>query len=498
MAKKIGSILFLTASTLLVITLLGLQYYFSSHLYVVLIDDLELGTVEDAAEIEHFVSVLTERCGDLYGMSLEPGEKIALIKDFRPDSKPAPDAVQNAIRQQISFKTMAYLIKVNGEPLVPVANADVLDEVVDSLKEAYISSSEDAKIIDAYILEDIDLDEQNLPLHEIFSAEEVVTLLTGQDSTQLLLTSAWIEIHSRSTPRSSHLFESEKTAVTTIMEAESEYFNGSGDFTPKDIKIRVITTEENRVLETLPFEIEYIESEDSLQEQNEIVTPGTDGLKEIVYHIIRENGIETERILISELVLEEPVTQVVSTSLAPPQPEVITQSQVSRPTLKPQIKTIPKPQIKASTRLPVKSTLQSNTPGTGQFVWPVQGQGIIYPGRGFSSRHTGIDIHIDHGTNVLAADSGVVWFSGYGSTQGNYLIIHHGRYWTLYLHNSVNLVSKGDRVSRGQVIARVGTTGRAIGAHLHFEVRVDDGTGEWNSYYQHKPVDPLQFYNRRE
>lgn len=497
MAKKIDSILFLAASTLLVMTMLGLQYYFSCHLYVVLLDDIELGTVEDAAEIEHFVSTLTERCGDLYGMNLETGEKIALIKEFRPDSKPAPDAVQNAIRQQISFKTKAYLIKVNGEPLVPVASADVLDEVVDSLKEVYISSSEGVRIIDTYILEDLDLDEQNLPLHEIFSAEEVVTLLTGKDNEQSLLTLAWIELYSRSTPRSSHFFESDKTPPTTITGAQSEQISGSGDSTLEDIKVRVITTEEIKVVEILPFEIDYIESEDRLQELDEIVTPGSDGLKEIVYHIIRENGIEIEQILISELILEEPVNQVVSTPQDQPPAKAVTPSQ-TRPTIKPQIKTIPKPQIKTSTQFPAKSTLQSNTPGTERFVWPVQGHGIIYPGRGFSSSHTGIDIHIDHGTNVLAADSGVVWFSGYGSTQGNYLIIHHGRYWTLYLHNSVNLVSKGDRVSRGQVIARVGTTGRAIGAHLHFEVRVDDGTGKWSSYYQHKPVDPLQFYNRRE
>ena len=497
MTKKMCSLLFLTASTLLVLTMLGLQFYTSSFVYVVLLDDLELGTVEDAEEIELFVSSLTARCGELYGMSLEPGEKIALIKEFRPDCKPAPDIVQRAIRQQISFKTIAYLIKVNGEDLVPVASAEVLDEVVDSLKEMYSSESGSARLIDVYILEDLDLDERDTPLDEIFTAEEVVTLLTENDSEQSLLTLAKVESYPRSTVSSRHSFDSDKIIPPPIIREESEQNSGLGVSAINDIKIRVITTEEITVLETIPFEIEFIESEDRQQEQNEIETPGIDGLKEIIYHITRENGIEIEQTLISEIILEEPVTQVVTIPPDQPQAKAVTQSQ-TRPTIKPLIKTIPKPQIKAPTQLPTKSKLQSPSLGTDRFVWPVQGQGIIYPGRGFSSSHTGIDIHIDHGTNVLAADSGVVWFSGYGSTQGNYLIIHHGRYWTLYLHNSAHLVSKGDRVSKGQVIARVGTTGRAIGAHLHFEVRVDDGTGKWNSYYQHKPVDPLQFYNRRE
>jgi len=126
----------------------------------------------------------------------------------------------------------------------------------------------------------------------------------------------------------------------------------------------------------------------------------------------------------------------------------------------------------------------------------VQGEGTIYPNQGFRKGHSGIDIHIAHGTNVLAADSGTVVFSGWGSTQGNYLILQHGGYWTLYLHNSAHLVKQGDRVTRGQAIAKGGATGRATGSHLHFEIRVDDGTRQWNSYYQHQPVDPMQFYRR--
>jgi murein DD-endopeptidase MepM/ murein hydrolase activator NlpD len=128
------------------------------------------------------------------------------------------------------------------------------------------------------------------------------------------------------------------------------------------------------------------------------------------------------------------------------------------------------------------------------FIWPVEGGGEVTPGRGFSSWHTGIDINGATGTNIVAADSGVVWFSGRGGSQGNYLILYHGSFWTLYLHNQENLVKEGDAVQQGDVIATLGSTGRSTGPHLHFEIRHDDGSGEWLAYYQHKPLDPLKFF----
>ncbi|MCL2171457.1 MAG: peptidoglycan DD-metalloendopeptidase family protein [Defluviitaleaceae bacterium] len=112
--------------------------------------------------------------------------------------------------------------------------------------------------------------------------------------------------------------------------------------------------------------------------------------------------------------------------------------------------------------------------------WPVQGfrqvnshyGNRISPIRGGWEFHTGVDLRAPHGTNILAAEAGIVTFSGWSPGWGLRIdITHYDGLVTMYTHNSANLVSLGDYVSRGQVIARAGSTGDATGPHLHFEVR---------------------------
>lgn len=87
--------------------------------------------------------------------------------------------------------------------------------------------------------------------------------------------------------------------------------------------------------------------------------------------------------------------------------------------------------------------------------------------------HEGIDISAAHGTPILAAAKGVVTFSGWMAGLGNMVEIDHGfGYVTRYGHASKLLVRKGQEVTRGEVIAQVGSTGISTSSHLHYEVRV--------------------------
>ena len=120
-----------------------------------------------------------------------------------------------------------------------------------------------------------------------------------------------------------------------------------------------------------------------------------------------------------------------------------------------------------------------------RLAWPVAKPVVSSKfGHRWGRNHEGIDLAAPLGVAVFAADDGVVIYadnllSGYGNMV---ILEHNGGLLTAYAHNSVLLVQKADRVRRGQMIARVGQSGRATAPHLHFEVRVGE-----------KPRDPMLF-----
>ncbi len=95
-----------------------------------------------------------------------------------------------------------------------------------------------------------------------------------------------------------------------------------------------------------------------------------------------------------------------------------------------------------------------------------------HPVGGFRGRHTGVDLAAAEGTRIAAAAAGVVTDAGEGEYIGKFVILSHkDSYTTIYGHCIQTLVRKGQQIKKGQVIARVGNTGRTTGPHLHFEIR---------------------------
>jgi murein DD-endopeptidase MepM/ murein hydrolase activator NlpD len=106
------------------------------------------------------------------------------------------------------------------------------------------------------------------------------------------------------------------------------------------------------------------------------------------------------------------------------------------------------------------------------FLWPVSGSlnsGFGPRGSGF---HDGLDIAAPEGTPIRAVERGEVIYSDELRGYGKIVIVRHGGgIVSVYAHNQVNLVREGQQVARGEIIARVGSTGRVTGPHLHFEIR---------------------------
>lgn len=108
---------------------------------------------------------------------------------------------------------------------------------------------------------------------------------------------------------------------------------------------------------------------------------------------------------------------------------------------------------------------------TGEGVWPTVNRRINCAYMGYSG-HTGIDLGGAVGTAIYAYRSGTVTFAGWGTGYGLHVKIDHGDGMsTYYAHCSELLVSAGQQVSEGQMIAKIGLTGYTTGPHLHFEIR---------------------------
>ena len=139
-------------------------------------------------------------------------------------------------------------------------------------------------------------------------------------------------------------------------------------------------------------------------------------------------------------------------------------------------------ELQAEIRAALAASSSSTVVDAGEFRWPLAAKfnnitsvfGYrTHPVTGVYKLHTGIDIASSgiSGTSIYAAKGGTVIKAGYNRGYGNYIVIDHGGgYATLYGHASVLNVSAGQTVTKGDVIAKVGSSGYSTGPHLHFEI----------------------------
>lgn len=127
-------------------------------------------------------------------------------------------------------------------------------------------------------------------------------------------------------------------------------------------------------------------------------------------------------------------------------------------------------------------------------LWPVNGRITskfgyrMHPISKKKQFHKGIDIANKMNTDIKVAGSGIVTFAGWNGGYGNVLKVYHGYgYHSVYAHNNKLLVKVGDRVNKGDVIAKLGNSGKSTGPHVHFEV-----------HYQNQQINPLGILKEKE
>jgi len=138
------------------------------------------------------------------------------------------------------------------------------------------------------------------------------------------------------------------------------------------------------------------------------------------------------------------------------------------------------PRVASVDRLPAPDPMSGNS-----FRWPVQGRVTAGFGtRADGGHNDGIDVAVPQGTSVKAAENGVVAYAGNElKGYGNLVLVRHANNWvSAYANNSELLVKRGEKVRRGQIIAKAGATGAASQPQVHFELRKGS-----------RPVDPTKY-----
>ncbi|WP_342563279.1 peptidoglycan DD-metalloendopeptidase family protein [Paenibacillus sp. FSL R7-0345] len=260
-----------------------------------------------------------------------------------------------------------------------------------------------------------------------------------------------------------------ETVVAKKIELEGQYANAKQLYTDLEDQRSILKEKEAEKQELIAYYDEEILVSGEISEEQEA---------KLVQLASDRSALETQK---NKLKAEEAARRAAAAKAAAAKAEAARKAAAA------------KAKAKASSGVSSVSSSSEYSGGDGPFLLPV-GSARISSGYGkrthpvtgeVGKMHTGVDFAVPQGTSIHAADSGTVlvaeWWSGYGYCV---IIDHGGGVWTLYGHIREGglKVSPGDKVSRGEVIAESGSTGRSTGPHLHFEVRVDG-----------KTVDPMPY-----
>ena len=392
----------------------------------------EVGIVRDQEEALGILENIKKELSNTYDMD------IVLKKDLKFEDTHVKDELlatsddlRRNIKSKMKFLVSGYVIVVDNEEVGAVKSSAEAEGILESLKEPYVvEDTEDRKTQEITFVEDVKIGKKEIPLNEIKKGEELSQYIqTGREEIK------------------THMVEVGESLWTIAkiynMDVE-DLIDANPDINPERLQIgdevkllvaksmiTVATVEEIRYKEKVNYEVEIEEDPNMYKTEKKVKVKGSPGESEIVAKVLKHNGIAVEKEILEEIVIEEAVTELV---------------------------------VKGTKEVP-------KTVATGAFLMPTRGRISSRYGMRNGRMHRGLDIAAPTGTSIKAADGGKVVFTGRKGAFGNLVEIDHGNgYITRYAHCSSINVRTGERVYKGQVIAKVGNTGRSTGSHLHFEV----------------------------
>ncbi len=421
-----GAVAIAAAATVLSLYTLGAQVTY---------DGQALGVVSSrhAAEkaVAEIEAITRETTGD-NSYAVDTALLTAETGVFPRSSLISGDDFEEELSDALGEVEYAYVLYVDGEKVVATTRSGALEDLLEQLKLGY----QTVNTVNAYFVEDVEIRQEYVESSYVMNLGYIAEILNETKEGEVTYTV---------TSGDSYYSIAEKydLSVEALMKLNSGYDPSIlrvGDVLTISNAVpylTVVNVERQRYVQDVPYQVEYTDDSSMYQGEYKVTSAGVYGKADVTANVTYINGEETEREVVASVTLSQPVT------------EQQLRGTKERPTWYP----------------------------TGSFSWPCTG--ILTSRFGYrsllgSTYHSGIDIGNSYGTAIYASDGGTVTYSGWMSGYGYLIIIDHGNgYQTYYGHNSSLAVSVGAKVHKGQLIARMGSTGKSTGNHCHFGIKLN-------------------------
>lgn len=412
--------------------------------YAAYYEGKKIGTMADRQEWERCRTKvergMEERLGQDVFLPNPITYKAQLLSRVEVDS-PARVA---ASLEELPWMTRGVEVLVNGKAVLFVSNNEDACSLLKSIKEANYPKDSNEKLAEVKILEKISFRPRRVAVDSILTVEDASSLLlNGRVQNQKYVVKEGDSLWS--------IARANGLLVDDLLKANpglSERLDVGQELklARTEPVVNVMVTSTLVKNQAIPYE-EKISPDPGLRRgQTRVVRAGENGEEEVTYRLVRQNGRLVAQEIVGRRVIKKPVAKLVAKGTGRSLASAWSRGAISRGS------------------------------GSGVLSWPAGGRISSSYGYRGGEFHGGIDIAAGTGSPVCAAAGGRVVFAGWAGGYGKSVIIDHGNgLATRYAHLSRIYVSAGETVSRGETIGAVGSTGRATGPHLHFEVMVNGG-----------------------
>ena len=344
------------------------------------------------------------------------------------------DEFEETLGDALGQVEYAYVLYVDGEKVVATTRSGALEDLLEQLKLGY----QTADTVNAYFVEDVEIRQEYVESSYVMNLGYIAEILNETKQGEVTYT-----VESGDSYYS--IAEDYEMFLEDLMKLNEGYdpdLLRVGDVLTISNAVpylTVVNVERQRYVQDTPYQVEYTDDASMYQGEYKVTSAGVYGKADVTANVTYINGAETEREVVASVTLSQPVT------------EQQLRGTKERPTWYP----------------------------TGSFSWPCTGTltsrfGYRSLRLSGSNNHQGIDIGNSYGTSIYASDGGTVTYAGWMGGYGYLIIIDHGNgYETYYGHNSSLVAYVGQKVHKGQLIARMGSTGYSTGNHCHFGIKLN-------------------------